>query len=184
MSISTTTPLEISDHQDVFQLLSLLLQYPDQEDFDWTALRDGVRQLSNFKISQPLELFLNYLEGQSPKNLGITYVNTFDFNPVTTFYLTYARYGEEKERGETLVQLKELYEEAGFALITEELPDYLPLILEFVSVAPLAVSCRILKDFQSDIDRLQKELAKSENPYAWVLEALQIEMNEYQIEMI
>ncbi|MDG3086584.1 hypothetical protein P7F88_10845 [Vibrio hannami] len=50
-------------------------------------------------------------------------------------YLTHGRFGENRERGLAFVKLKMEFAKAGFYIKNDELPDYLPLILEFASIA-------------------------------------------------
>ncbi len=173
----TSTQVQENNHQRVFQLLSMLLQYP--EDLDLNGLREEVSGIFDPQVKQLVSQFVHYLESSNPDDLTVTYVNTFDFNSATTLYLTYSNMGEERERGQVLVQLKELYDAVGFTLVTDELPDYLPLVLEFYSVAPLEVSKQLIEDFRPVMENLRAELAKAESPYAWLVEACQIQIEQY-----
>ena len=55
-------------------------------------------------------------------------------------------HGESRDRGEAMVELKRLYEHAGFELSTRELPDYLPVVLEYLSCRDLAETHELLAD--------------------------------------
>lgn len=177
METTLTSTQQQENDRRVFQLLSVLLQYP--EGLELQEVRDEVNEISNPQVKQLVSQFVDYLSNNSEEDLTVTYVNTFDFNSATTLYLTYSNLGEERERGQVMVQLKELYDAIGFNLVTDELPDYLPLVLELYSVAPLDVSKKLIEDFQPVMVKLQEELAKVESPYAWLVEASQIHIEQY-----
>ena len=77
------------------------------------------------------------------------YVATFEFSESTALYLTAHELGDSRNRGQALVELRAMLREAGFLEATEELPDYLPLLLEFLANAP--------EDTQ--VDALERRLA-------------------------
>lgn len=142
-------------------------------------LREEAKAIKDSNMQQLVTQFIDYLASKSEEELTETYVNTFDFNSASTLYLTYSNLGEERERGQVLVQLKELYDAIGFELVTEELPDYLPLVLEIYSVAPKEVVQTLSEDFRPGIEKLHEELVKSESPYAKLIEACQIHIEQY-----
>lgn len=174
---STSTQQQENNDSQVFQLLSLLLQYP--EGFDLDEFRAEVSEIAHPQVKQLVSQFVDYLAENTEENATLYYVNTFDFNSATTLYLTYSNLGEERERGQVLVQLKELYDAVGLHLVSDELPDYLPLVLEFYAVAPREVSLRLIEDFQPVMGKLHEELRKIESPYAWLVEASQIQIEQY-----
>ncbi|GAX91403.1 nitrate reductase molybdenum cofactor assembly chaperone [Effusibacillus lacus] len=178
MTTFTSTPhsvTEIDVNRLTFQLVSLLLQYPDEEWLHPEELRELACQVENRPAAELINRFVSYLETEDLNDFTEKYVNTFDFNPKTNLYLTYSASGEERERGEVLVRIKEFYKEAGFEVSAEELPDYLPMILEFASVAPMEPTLKALKDFRQAIQNLQAELDKSGSPYAWLIQACLLE---------
>lgn len=167
--------------QRAFQLISVLTQYPD---IDWLLveeLRDELRNLQDEEVSARLARFLDYLETMTLDDLAENYVRTFDFNAKTALYLSYSDMGEERERGQTLVELKKLYFESGYLLNSDELPDYLPLFLEFVSVAPQDVSVQLIEKYRHSLQRMKQELENVNSPYADVLEACLIAADHLSI---
>lgn len=174
---STSTQQHENNHSDAFQLLSILLQYP--EGLELEEIREAADKLATPEVKQLVNQFVDYLTASSEEDLTTYYVNTFDFNSTTALYLTYSNLGEERERGQVLVQLKELYDAVGLHLVSDELPDYLPLVLEFYAVAPKEVSQRLIEDFRPVMEKLREELTKIESPYAWLLEATQIQIEHY-----
>ena len=63
-------------------------------------------------------------------------MRTFDFDRRASLHLTYHTHGDRRQRGLELVRLKRRYREAGLPLEGGELPDYLPVLLEFAALAP------------------------------------------------
>lgn len=169
--------LERDFDTDDLRLFSILLDYPDQEGFDRAAFREEINQNEYLRASEPLLKFLNYLDGCTIEELASTYVDTFDFNPHTSIYLTSALPEEERER--IFQNLKRVYEEVGLNPLTDELPDFLPLILEFASLAPFEIASGLLLNFEPFLGELMIELKKADNPYAWAIEACQLQIDRY-----
>ena len=65
-------------------------------------------------------------------------MQTFDLDKRSALYLTFYSLGDRRDRGLALLRLKKLYRAAGLPLEGSELPDYLPVMLEFAAVAPPA----------------------------------------------
>ncbi|UOF92069.1 nitrate reductase molybdenum cofactor assembly chaperone [Fodinisporobacter ferrooxydans] len=173
MTTSTSIPhteIDREERQRVFQLLSLLLQYPDEWE-NYKELCEEVANIQHPQIKQCVFSFLEYLEAASIDECKVNYVYTFDFNSKTNLYLTYSNQGEERERGQSLVNLKQLYEAAGFAMTSEELADYLPLVLEFLAVAPMGAVLELVRLYDASVRKIYDQLQASNSPYAAVLQA-------------
>ena len=69
--------------------------------------------------------------------LQAEYVETFDFDRRASLHLTYHVHGDRRQRGIELIRLKRRYAAAGVELVDRELPDYLPVMLEFAAIAPV-----------------------------------------------
>ena len=65
-----------------------------------------------------------------------------------------------------MIRLKRLYDEAGLEMATEELPDYLPLILEFIVANPNGDSTWIQKEFEVSVRDLSRRLQDKQSPFA------------------
>lgn len=152
--------------------LSLLLQYPDDALLGQLGtIREAAAELPAQAGRDALLQFLRWLENQSPGAVRTLYADTFDFSDQTTLYLTYFRYGDLRERGQVLADLKALYAEAGYVLEGNELPDYLPLMLEFAAEAPES-GLPLLQAYRGPIEAIRKRLAEMDNPYRHLFEAL------------
>ncbi len=105
------------------------------------------------------------------------YVLLFDRTRSLSLHLFEHIHGESRDRGQALVDLAQLYERHGLAVEAKELPDYLPLFLEFLSTLPLASSRALLAEPLHILAALQQRLRKRESPYASVFWALEIIAN-------
>ncbi|GBF11159.1 nitrate reductase molybdenum cofactor assembly chaperone [Tepidibacillus sp. HK-1] len=157
--------------QLLFKLCSLFLQYPEESWVRSKDLNKIIQFLNNGKEKESLKEFKNYLDHHHLEDLCERYVQTFDFNEKTALYLTYFQHKDQKERGPALLQLKDEYRKAGFYLESSELPDYLPVILEFLAIAPYRYWPNILYSQKENIEKLYKELANLQSPYQFVVGA-------------
>lgn len=153
-----------------YQLLSLLLQYPER----WwaTDFREEMEELEP-KVRDLVNAFLGEMERKGIDEVCAQYVETFDFAESTSLYLTYRELKEDRARGPVLVQLKEMYREFDVQMEEGELPDYLPLILEFMAIVPAEEAIdRLASQFEAPIKALSEELMGKKSPYAYLLEAV------------
>jgi len=169
--------------QDLLKLISLLLQYPDKEirSVDWYS---EITDIDEPELSDHLNKFEKYFQQTPLVQLQEDYVHTFDFNDKTNLYLTYSKLGDEKERGQVLAELKQIYEFAGFKLSSTELPDYLPLLLEFVAHADPKIRTDLLGRFRGSIEHTQQMLAKKESPYSDLLAGLIIIIDHFVLKEV
>jgi nitrate reductase delta subunit len=99
------------------------------------------------------------------------YVETFDFDRRCGLHLTYHVHGDRRQRGLELVRLKRRYAEAGIPLEGSELPDYLPVVLEFTSLRP-DEGREVLTAFRGVLELIRAALHDHGSLYAGVLDAL------------
>jgi nitrate reductase molybdenum cofactor assembly chaperone NarJ/NarW len=102
------------------------------------------------------------------------YVELFDRGRATSLNLFEHLHGEGRERGDAMVELKRHYERAGFELSTRELPDYLPVVLEYLSCRDLAETKDMLSDCAHILKKLATALLARRSTYAAVPQALLI----------
>ena len=149
-----------------WQLLSVLLQYPDAE----LVAAQGELEQAAAGLA-PVERFVARL-GESPlPALQDAYVRTFDFDRRASLHLTYHSHGDRRQRGLELVRLKRRYAEAGLPLGGEELPDYLPVLLEFAALAPEEGEA-VLNELRPPLELVRSRLHQTGSPYAGLLDAL------------
>jgi len=125
-----------TDRSLALRALSVLLRYPED---DWIrALPDiekALKPIRTTSVAAPLNRFLSWAKGLPSLQLQETYTAAFDLNPATSLDLTYHSQGDTEDRGRILSRLRSVYGSAGMDFTTAELPDHLPLVLEFLSFA-------------------------------------------------
>ena len=136
-----------------WKLLSLELQYPDEE-------------LRGLEPALPA-----WMREMSLSDLQALYVRTFDFDRRATLHLTYHTHGDRRQRGLELVRLKRRFAEAGLPLTGDELPDYLPVLLEFAALSPLHGE-PLLTEFRVPIELVRSRLHQTGSPYAELLDVV------------
>lgn len=159
----------------IYRWFSILLCYPEEDLLEalpeLRALLDDFSEL-NHQQRQDLHTFLDYLAQHSLRELQENYVNTFDRNRSHALYLFEHIYGEDRDRGSAMVDLLEEYRSSGFELGDEELPDYLPALLEYFSCIPAEKAKKLLGDAIHVIAHIGQKLDKYESPYALLLNSI------------
>ena len=152
----------------IYKLLSSLLDYPNQDLIEHLPdLRDFVAQSIEIDHAEreALQNFLSHLQSLSVTELQADYVQTFDMTAEHSLHLTHHLFGDDKNRGPALIDLGELYKDYGVEVVTNELPDYLPLILEFTAYLDDNEATVFLSDAKKVLgvltENLQKERFKS-----------------------
>jgi nitrate reductase molybdenum cofactor assembly chaperone NarJ/NarW len=112
------------------------------------------------------------LSGSDTMDLEERYVALFDRGRLTSLNLFEHVHGESRDRGPAMVDLKQLYQRAGYQLSTRELPDYLPALLEFLSLRPEAEARETLRDCAHILRRIGEALRDRDSRYSAVLAAL------------
>jgi nitrate reductase delta subunit len=115
--------------------------------------------------------FLEATRGVPLERLRDDYIATFDFDKRTNLYLTYHLYGDGRRRGIELVRLKRRFREAGLELDDGELPDFLPVLLEFAELAP-ELGLPVLAGLRGSIELIRAGLHERGSAYAHLLDAV------------
>jgi nitrate reductase delta subunit len=158
-----------------FKALSALLSYPAEElqqavPAIWQVLRaEALLSPTHLDAVEPL---LIDLEAGDLYDLQERYVLLFDRSRTLSLNLFEHIHGESRDRGGAMVDLLETYRAGGFDLTGPELPDHLPVLLEFLSTRPLAEARAILADAGHILVALAERLARRDSVYAPVLAAL------------
>ena len=154
-----------------WKLLSVLLQYPDD------ALLDALPELELAAAELPpvqrasVARFLAYVGATPPAALRAAYVEAFDFDRRSAMHLTWHTHGDRRQRGIELVRLKRHYAEAGLPLADGELPDYLPVLLEFAEFRP-DEGIALLVGLRPSLELVRAALHAQQSPYAGLLDAV------------
>ena len=96
----------------------------------------------------------------------------FDRTRSLSLHLFEHVHGESRDRGQAMVDLIKLYEDGGFSPTIEELPDFLPLFLEFASTCPPQEALDLIAQPAHVLTALSERLAKRNSPYQAIFQAL------------
>ena len=96
----------------------------------------------------------------------------FDRTRSLSLHLFEHVHGESRDRGQAMVDLLKLYEEGGYSPVPSELPDFLPLFLEFASTRAPEEAVAMIGQPANVIAALRERLAKRQSPYEAVMAAL------------
>ena len=155
----------------IYKIISVLLQYPSKELVEsWNEIKQVTDELPNLNKEDKTIIFgfINWASSLSLTKFQAEYVNNFDMTAENSLYLTYHLFDEQdRERGPALIELAELYKSTGIEIGDGELPDYLPLILEYVSTMnDEASALAFLQQTSQAAGIIATNLEKNESPYA------------------
>lgn len=154
---------------------ALLIGYPDASlrgllpDLR-LALHDEAA-LSASRLAE-LDALIDTLQQQPALDGEAAYVELFDRGRSTSLHLFEHVHGDSRDRGPAMIDLVQTYEKAGLFLSPGELPDYLPVVLEFASTQPPKEARAFLGEMTHILNALFTALIKRESRYASVVGAL------------
>ena len=158
-----------------YKALSALLCYPSAElkeaAPEIAALLEDENLLSPEARKALMPLLKDFVVADL-YDLQERYVLLFDRSRTLSLNLFEHIHGESRERGSAMVDLLETYRAAGFDLQSSELPDHLPIFLEFLSTRPVAEAQSLIEDAGAVIAALAERLQRRETPYVAVLAGL------------
>lgn len=157
------------------RVLARLIGYPGAElRGTLAALRDalhGERALSPRRLAE-LDALIESLERAVPLDSEADYVQLFDRGRATSLHLFEHVHGDSRDRGPAMIDLAQTYEKAGLYLADGELPDFLPVVLEFASTQPAREACGFLGEIAHIFNALFAALQQRGSAYAAVFGAL------------
>lgn len=159
----------------LYKLLSYLLDYPERD------LQQQLPEMRSLVAEEPLdeqeraalEGFLDHVERTEALELEREYVDTFDLKGQHSLHLTHHLLGDDKNRGPVLIELGEFYKAWGMEFIEGELPDYLPLMLEFIATMETEEARLFLSRFGKTLGILAKNLEKHGSAWAPLIRLLE-----------
>ncbi|MFF5342333.1 nitrate reductase molybdenum cofactor assembly chaperone [Streptomyces althioticus] len=167
------TPEETEARTLLLRLCSLLLQYPDAELVTARrVLSASIEALPPSPAAEHLAEFAAWFTGQETDALERHYVETFDLRRRSSLYLTYYLHGDTRRRGMALLTLNQRYRAAGWDTDGGELPDHLPVVLEFAALTGPGGGEAPLRQHRRGLELIQHALTDSDSPYRHVLAAL------------
>lgn len=152
--------------------LCALLTYPTRALVESVPAIRALLAQEGIARAVDLEPLLTRLETTDLYELEEAYVLLFDRSRALSLNIFEHVHGESRDRGQAMVELKRLYEEGGLTLDTTELPDFIPLFLEYCSLQPQAEARALLAEPAHVFTALAERLRRRESAYAGVFEAL------------
>lgn len=153
-------------------LASLVLRYPDQGLLDRLPDLTAVASTLPHHHREPMTRFLEHLATTSLIDLQAEYVATFDLKRRCCLYLSYYLNGDTRRRGLALVGFKQVYRAAGLVPSDDELPDFLPVVLEFAATGDGRRGQDLLVAHRRGLEVLRAALREMRSPYADVVDAV------------
>ncbi|MGZ5122586.1 MAG: nitrate reductase molybdenum cofactor assembly chaperone [Burkholderiales bacterium] len=157
------------------RVLARLLSYPEGDVLSHLGdLREALRRERALSVSRIAELegLMNTLSRTDPLETEAAYVELFDRGRATSLHLFEHVHGDSRDRGPAMIDLAQNYDKAGLFLAPGELPDYLPVVLEFVSTQPAREARAFLSEMAHLFNAIFSALQERGSAYASVLGAL------------
>jgi nitrate reductase delta subunit len=158
-----------------FKVFSALLSYPTEE-LQLAALEMraglGAEGLLPAAVRRQIDLLIEEIAARDLYDLQERYVLLFDRTRSLSLHLFEHVHGESRDRGQAMINLKILYEKNGLSIGAAELPDFLPLFLEFLSTRPAAEAFELLGQPAHILSAIAERLRKRRSPYEAVFRAL------------
>jgi len=155
--------------------LALLLGYPSEE------MKEHVGELRNALAtegalpdasSETLRPLLEAIETNDLLDLQAAYSELFDRSRSLSLHLFEHVHGDSRERGQAMIDLGQQYVASGFFLEANELPDFIPVFLEYASCLPPAEARDLLAQPAHVFGALADRLSKKQSPYGAIFECL------------
>jgi nitrate reductase molybdenum cofactor assembly chaperone NarJ/NarW len=155
--------------------VACLLGYPDD------TLRAALGEIEAVVAAEPalspdaragLQALIRQLRRGESFEVEARYVDTFDRGRATSLHLFEHVHGDSRDRGPAMVDLLQTYEQAGLYLAPGELPDYLPVALEFAATQDAAIARDFLGEMAHILNALHSALVQRHSPYAAAIAAV------------
>ncbi len=158
-----------------FKLLGLLLTYPEGSLYEasdelLSLLREEA--VLSEKSIKSIEQFLTTQKSKDLMDVQEDYVEIFDRGRAHCLHLFEHIHGESRDRGQAMVDLSDAYASKGLYINNNELPDYLPLFMEYLSRCSFEEASGLLGEAIDVIAVIGKKLEKRKSPYAVVFDAI------------
>ena len=156
----------------IYNIMARLLDYPTDELLEnLPAIIEMLKEDPEVSAQERKELMqlISWMQLHDLIGMQSDYVRTFDMTPEHDLHLTHHLFGDDSGRGPALIDLSEHYKAAGLEVSKDQIPDYLPLILEYVSTLDDMQARVFLGDAAKVLKVLAENLEKASSPYARLL---------------
>ena len=170
--LGPTSRMNDEDLATTWQIISLLLRYPDEELLAQTDVLTDVVSSLPAGVSKPLSTFLADLRTADLRGMQSEFVDTFDVTRRCCLYLTYFSCGDTRKRGVALVRFKQRYRAAGVEFDSDELPDHISVVLEFGAQHDVNTAWKLVTEHRAGVEMLRIALLGRGSRWLPVVEAL------------
>ncbi|MGE5517915.1 MAG: nitrate reductase molybdenum cofactor assembly chaperone [Bacteroidota bacterium] len=157
------------------KILAALLDYPSDNTMadlaEMQVLLSVEGRLSK-KCMEGLDAFISNLSNGDLLDVQAAWVEQFDRTRSLSLNLFEHVHGDSRDRGQAMVDLQAMYQRRGLTIGVEELPDYLPIFLEFLSTEPDAEARSLLGEASHVVAALAERLVSRGSAYAAVMAAV------------
>ena len=145
----------------VRQAAAVCLGYPEREVIATSGLLRAALAEEAPRESETFEPLLAFWESSDASTIQTHYVDVFDLSRKHSLYLSYWTDGDTRRRGEVLAAFKQRYRRSGFLVNTGgELPDYLPMVLEYAAIVDPVDGTALLQQYRSSVELLRLALVE------------------------
>lgn len=164
-------PAPPTKHRVVYAAAAVLLSYPDESVL---AQLDTVeRAVAEVGFAAEFAPSLAFMRATELMELQSWHVQEFDLSRRHAMHLTYWTDGDTRRRGEVLARIKQVYRKSGLLVdLNGELPDYLPMVLEFTASGDPALGLDLLNTYRASLELLRLEMERDELVHAGILSAI------------
>src|SRR5690625_3066406 len=153
------------------QAAALLLAYPDEEIIGRLDLIEAA--VAETPVAHLFAPVLEHLRTTDLYELQSFHVQEFDLSRRHAMHLSYWTDGDTRKRGEVLAAFKQIYRDSGLLVdLNGELPDHLPMVLEFTACGDYERGLELLNKYRAGIELLRLGLRRDEVPHEGVIEAI------------
>ncbi|WPU09007.1 nitrate reductase molybdenum cofactor assembly chaperone [Pseudarthrobacter oxydans] len=148
------------------------LSYPDEDLLAKVPLMRAA--LAEFPAAvEPFQEVLDALESTPLMESQAHYVREFDLSRRHALHLSYWTDGDTRRRGEVLGSFKKAYRQSDILVDTQgELPDYLPMVLEYTALVDFSAGRELLIRYRPSLEMLKFGLLRDKLPHARILAAI------------
>lgn len=155
-----------------WHIVGALLRYPDQSLIDaLPAIREAALG-DSIPHADAVASLMDDWQATPLRDLQARYVERFDMHRSCSLDMSWHQFGDRRQRGLVLLNLVRTYQSHGFGPASGDLPDWLPLMLEFAAEAPGTTGEEFLADWRTAIEVVRKELAALDAPEVVLFDAL------------
>ena len=162
----------MEEYKKILRIAAYLLEYPDEAwRSDFAEYRQAATELSNAQVRDVFKDYFDYVEQVGAKEYEQQYVRRFDFSQNTNLYLTTHNRTDFGKQSTEMNEFKQLFLANGYDL-RNELPDYLPALLELAATVEVDSARKIFATARSKIELLRERFIEAKLPQVFLLDVV------------